>query len=42
MKSPASEAFSDDNTYAYLNSNFIGIKIDREQRPDIDQYMMHY
>ena len=38
----AAEAFSDDETAAYLNSNFICIKIDREQRPDIDQYMMHY
>jgi uncharacterized protein YyaL (SSP411 family) len=38
----ASEAFSDNRTAAYLNSNFICIKIDREQRPDIDQYMMHF
>ena len=38
----AAEAFSDDETAAYLNSNFICIKIDREQRPDIDQYMMHF
>lgn len=38
----ATEAFSDDETASYLNSNFICIKIDREQRPDIDQYMMHF
>jgi hypothetical protein len=38
----AAEAFSDDETAAYLNSNFICIKIDREQRPDIDQYLMHF
>jgi len=38
----AAEAFSDDKIAAYLNSNFICIKIDREQRPDIDQYMMHF
>jgi uncharacterized protein len=38
----ASEAFSDIKTADYLNSNFICIKIDREQRPDIDQYMMHF
>jgi len=38
----AAEAFSDDDTAAYLNNNFICIKIDREQRPDIDQYMMHF
>jgi uncharacterized protein YyaL (SSP411 family) len=38
----AAEAFSHDETAAYLNGNFICIKIDREQRPDIDQYMMHF
>ncbi len=38
----AGEAFSDGETADYLNSNFICIKIDREQRPDIDQYMMHF
>ncbi|MCK7539409.1 MAG: thioredoxin domain-containing protein [Marinilabiliales bacterium] len=29
-------------TADYLNANFISIKVDREQRPDIDQYMMHF
>ncbi len=38
----AAEAFSDDETADYLNRNFICIKIDREQRPDIDQYMMNF
>ena len=38
----ASEAFSDINTAAYLNENFICIKVDREQRPDIDQFMMDF
>jgi uncharacterized protein YyaL (SSP411 family) len=38
----ASEAFSDINTAAYLNDNFICIKVDREQRPDIDQFMMDF
>lgn len=38
----ASEAFSDEETAKYLNDNFICIKIDREQRPDIDQFMMDY
>jgi len=38
----AAEAFSDMETAEYLNSNYICIKIDREQRPDIDQYMMHF
>ena len=38
----ASEAFSDARTAKYLNDNFICIKVDREQRPDIDQYLMEY
>jgi len=38
----AAEAFSDEETASYLNANFISIKLDREQRPDIDQYMMHF
>jgi len=38
----AAEAFSDRETADYLNSNFISIKIDREQRPDIDQYLMTF
>lgn len=38
----ASEAFSDIKTADFLNSHFISIKIDREQRPDIDQYLMDF
>lgn len=38
----ASEAFSDQKTADFLNNNFICIKIDREQRPDIDQFMMDF
>lgn len=38
----AAEAFSDPETAAYLNGNYVSIKIDREQRPDIDQYMMNF
>ena len=38
----ASEAFSDERTAKYLNDNFICIKVDREERPDIDQYMMDF
>lgn len=38
----ALEAFSDSATADYLNSNFICIKVDREQRPDIDQFMMDF
>ncbi|MBE0678302.1 MAG: thioredoxin domain-containing protein, partial [Bacteroidales bacterium] len=38
----AGEAFSDPETADYLNANFVSIKTDREQRPDIDQYMMNF
>lgn len=38
----AAEAFSDPETAAYLNANFVSIKTDREQRPDIDQYLMNF
>lgn len=38
----ASEAFSDLNIAKYLNENFISVKVDREQRPDIDRYFMSY
>jgi hypothetical protein len=38
----ASEAFSDHETADYLNKYFISVKIDREQRPDIDQYLMDF
>jgi len=38
----AAEAFSDLNTAAYLNNHFICIKVDREHRPDIDQFLMDF
>ena len=38
----AAEAFSDIDTANFLNRHFICIKVDREQRPDIDQFMMQY
>jgi uncharacterized protein YyaL (SSP411 family) len=38
----ASEAFSDKKTAGYLNSHYICIKVDREQRPDIDQMLMDF
>ncbi len=38
----ASEAFSDIATADFLNRHFICIKVDREQRPDIDQFLMQY
>ncbi|TVQ12086.1 MAG: thioredoxin domain-containing protein [Leptolyngbya sp. DLM2.Bin27] len=34
------EAFSDDAIAAYLNANFIPIKVDREERPDLDSIYM--
>ncbi len=38
----AREAFSHDETAGFLNSDFICVKVDREERPDIDQFMMDY
>ena len=34
----AAESFSDEETARFLNENFISIKVDREEYPDIDQY----
>ena len=34
------ESFTDLNTATYLNENFISIKVDREERPDIDSIYM--
>ena len=31
------ESFQDENIAEYMNKNFINIKVDREERPDIDQ-----
>ncbi|MBK1623405.1 thioredoxin domain-containing protein [Afifella marina] len=36
----ANESFSDRGTADYLNQNFVNIKVDREERPDIDQVYM--
>jgi hypothetical protein len=38
----AAEAFSDIKTATYLNNHFICIKVDREHRPDIDQFLMDF
>ncbi|MCU0460096.1 MAG: DUF255 domain-containing protein [Bacteroidales bacterium] len=38
----AREAFSDPETADYINNRFVSIKVDREQRPDIDQYLMTF
>ena len=34
------ESFEDPITAAFLNANFIAIKVDREERPDLDQIYM--
>ena len=38
----AGDAFSDSRCAEYLNEHFIAIKVDREQRPDIDHYLMTF
>ena len=34
------ESFEDRATAAYMNENFISIKVDREERPDVDDIYM--
>ena len=36
----ADESFSDPDVAAYLNDHFVNIKVDREERPDVDQIYM--
>ena len=37
----AHESFEDPATAAYMNEHFVNVKVDREERPDIDNiYMM--
>ncbi|MEV6735881.1 thioredoxin domain-containing protein [Streptomyces sp. NPDC051104] len=36
----AHESFQDDATAAYLNEHFVSIKVDREERPDVDAVYM--
>ncbi|MCX4988788.1 MULTISPECIES: thioredoxin domain-containing protein [unclassified Streptomyces] len=36
----AHESFEDDATAAYLNERFVSIKVDREERPDVDAVYM--
>lgn len=38
----AQGAFSHPDVAAILNRDFVSIKVDREQRPDIDQYLMDF
>jgi uncharacterized protein YyaL (SSP411 family) len=35
------EVFEDDQVAAFMNSHFVCIKVDREERPDIDAVYMH-
>jgi hypothetical protein len=36
----AHESFEDETTARYLNENFVSIKVDREERPDVDAVYM--
>jgi len=36
----AAESFSNPETAKYLNENFVSVKVDREERPDIDRVYM--
>ena len=36
----AHESFEDDETAAFMNEHFVNIKVDREERPDIDGIYM--
>jgi uncharacterized protein YyaL (SSP411 family) len=36
----AHESFEDDGTAAYMNEKFVNIKVDREERPDVDAVYM--
>jgi hypothetical protein len=36
----AEESFEDETTAAYLNEHFVSVKVDREERPDIDSVYM--
>ncbi len=35
------ESFEDEEVAKYMNANFIAIKVDREERPDVDQVYMN-
>src|SRR5207249_172276 len=36
------ESFEDDETARFLNEHFVSIKVDREERPDVDQIYMTF
>jgi uncharacterized protein YyaL (SSP411 family) len=35
------QTFEDEEAAAYINENFVSIKVDREERPDVDAVYMH-
>jgi uncharacterized protein len=37
----AHESFEDDETAAYMNEHFVNVKVDREERPDVDAVYMN-
>jgi uncharacterized protein YyaL (SSP411 family) len=37
----AHESFEDEETAAFMNEHFVNIKVDREERPDVDQIYMN-
>jgi uncharacterized protein len=36
----AHESFEDERAAAYMNDNFVNVKVDREERPDVDAVYM--
>src|SRR5256885_7685024 len=36
------ESFEDEKTAKFLNEHFVSIKVDREERPDVDQIYMTF
>jgi uncharacterized protein YyaL (SSP411 family) len=36
----AHESFEDDDTAVYMNKHFVNVKVDREERPDVDRIYM--
>jgi uncharacterized protein YyaL (SSP411 family) len=36
----AHESFEDEQTAAFMNANFVSVKVDREERPDVDRIYM--
>lgn len=38
----ADESFADEKTAAFLNEHFVSIKVDREERPDVDHIYMSF